>query len=101
MALEELLFWIMRRKFRQRGWNVAITASKGDIILRIDAHTMIPHDFVSKNVQCILSGENVTGGRRPNVVEEETLGNIHCCWQNLLCLEVVLHLIVKEITKRM
>ena len=60
------------KKIQAAGWNVAITASKGDIILRIDAHTMIPHDFVSKNVQCILSGENVTGGRRPNVVEEET-----------------------------
>ena len=33
---------------------------------------MIPSDFVTKNVQCILSGENVSGGRRPNVVEDET-----------------------------
>ena len=28
------------KKIQAAGWNVAITASKGDIILRIDAHTM-------------------------------------------------------------
>ena len=61
-----------KKKIQAAGWNVAITAAKGDVILRIDAHTMIPSDFVSKNIQCIISGENVTGGRRPNVVEEET-----------------------------
>lgn len=61
-----------KKKIQAAGWNVAITAAKGDVILRIDAHTMIPSDFVSKNIQCIISGENVTGGRRPNVVEDET-----------------------------
>ena len=60
------------KKIQAAGWNVAIKEARGDIILRIDAHTMIPSDFVSKNVQCILSGENVSGGRRPNVVEDET-----------------------------
>lgn len=60
------------KKIQAAGWNVAIKEARGDIILRIDAHTMIPSDFVTKNVQCILSGENVSGGRRPNVVEDET-----------------------------
>ena len=63
------------KKIQAAGWNVAITASKGDIILRIDAHTMIPHDFVSKNVQCILSGENVTGAYRKEVFEKAGLFN--------------------------
>lgn len=60
------------KKIQAAGWNVAIKEARGDIILRIDAHTMIPSDFVTKNVQCILSGEDVSGGRRPNVVEDET-----------------------------
>ena len=40
-----------KKKIQAAGWNVAITAAKGDVILRIDAHTMIPSDFVSKNIQ--------------------------------------------------
>lgn len=54
------------------GWNVAIREAKEDIILRIDAHTMIPKEFVSKNVACLKTGEYVSGGARPNIVEEDT-----------------------------
>ncbi len=54
------------------GWNIAIKEAKGDIILRIDAHTMIPKDFVSKNVACIKSGEYVSGGQRPSIIDEAT-----------------------------
>lgn len=54
------------------GWNIAIQESKCDIIMRIDAHTMIPKEFVSKNVRCIEGGEFVSGGPRPNIAEEET-----------------------------
>jgi len=44
------------------GWNVALSGAKGDIILRVDAHCSIPSDFISKNVEAILSGENIVGG---------------------------------------
>lgn len=54
------------------GWNVAIRRASGDIIMRIDAHTMIPKEFVARNVECIMTGEDVTGGPRPNIVEEDT-----------------------------
>ena len=54
------------------GWNIAINSSKGDVIIRIDAHTMIPKDFVEKNVHVIEGGEYVSGGPRPNIVEDET-----------------------------
>ena len=60
------------KKIQAAGWNIAIKEAKGDIIMRIDAHTMIPRDFVSKNVACIQSGEYVSGGPRPNIVDEET-----------------------------
>ena len=60
------------------GWNQAIRTSTGDIIIRLDAHGRIPTDFVSKNVECMESGEDVTGGPRPNLPEKDTP------WQRLL-----------------
>lgn len=60
------------QKKQASGWNVAINAAKGDIIIRIDAHTMIPEDFVEKNVHVIEEGEYVSGGPRPNIVDDET-----------------------------
>ena len=60
------------------GWNQAIRSSTGDIIIRLDAHGRIPEDFVSKNVECMESGEDVTGGPRPNLPEKDTP------WQRLL-----------------
>lgn len=63
------------KKIQAAGWNVAIRASEGDIIMRIDSHTFIPSDFVSKNVKCIESGEYVSGGPRPNIAEDDTVNN--------------------------
>lgn len=60
------------KKVQAAGWNVAINEAQGDIIMRIDAHTMIPKEFVSKNVACIARGEDVSGGPRPNIVDEDT-----------------------------
>ena len=60
------------------GWNQAIRSSTGVIIIRLDAHGRIPEDFVSKNVECMESGEYVTGGPRPNLPEKDTP------WQRLL-----------------
>lgn len=54
------------------GWNIAIASSKGDLIIRIDAHASVPSDFVQKNVDCIKSGEDISGGRRPNIVDDDT-----------------------------
>ena len=68
------------KRIQAAGWNVAIQAAKCDIILRIDAHTMIPKEFVSQNVACIEEGEFVSGGRRPNVAEKDTP------WSNTLLL---------------
>ena len=60
------------------GWNVALKESKGDLIMRVDAHSTIPRDFISKNVECINSGEKICGGYRPNIIDEET------SWKNTL-----------------
>lgn len=61
-----------KKRIQAAGWNVAIRAAKCDIIMRIDAHTVIPKEFVSKNVACILSGESVSGGPRPSIPEQDT-----------------------------
>lgn len=60
------------RKILAAGWNIAIQEAKNDIIVRIDAHATIPREFLSRNVKCLESGEFVSGGQRPNIVEENT-----------------------------
>lgn len=60
------------KKNQASGWNIAIGKSSGDIIIRIDAHASIPNDFVQKNVDSIKSGENISGGPRPCIVDKET-----------------------------
>lgn len=54
------------------GWNVALKEYSGDAILKVDAHAEIPEDFVKKNVQTLESGENISGGSRPNILDEST-----------------------------
>lgn len=54
------------------GWNVVLKNAMADVILRVDAHSSIPVDFVSKNMACLNRGEAVCGGRRPNIIDEDT-----------------------------
>ena len=54
------------------GWNVAIANFKEDVMIRIDAHASIPVDFVQKQMECQESGELVTGGPRPTIVDSPT-----------------------------
>lgn len=59
-------------KIQASGWNVAIRNANGELIIRVDAHALIPQYFVEENVRCIESGEDVCGGRRVNVIKGET-----------------------------
>lgn len=54
------------------GWNVVIGEAKEDILIRIDAHASIPKDFVRKNVELQMEGEMITGGPRPNIIDDPT-----------------------------
>lgn len=54
------------------GCNVALDHYKGQAIIRIDAHASIPKDFIKKNVMLLESGEFVCGGKRPNIIDENT-----------------------------
>jgi GT2 family glycosyltransferase len=51
------------------GWNIAIQLATGDIVIRIDAHSRIPPDFVSRSAACLAAneGESVCGGQRVSV----------------------------------
>ena len=53
------------------GWNVALKESSGEYILRVDAHTTFPNDFVSKNLQEMEKNEDIVGGK----CESITLNN--------------------------
>ena len=54
------------------GHNVALRNFMGDALVRVDAHASVPTDFISRNVEVQKSGEMVTGGRRPNIIDGET-----------------------------
>lgn len=60
------------KRIQAAGWNVAIEHATGDVIIRIDAHTHVPPEFTEKNMMLQESGEYVTGGVRPCLIENPT-----------------------------
>lgn len=59
------------KKILASGWNIGLSNSTGNIILRVDAHSKIPSDFVRKNVESIAKGENIVGGQRITVIPDK------------------------------
>ena len=66
------------KRIQPAGWNVVIKNYTSDVLLRIDAHARLPQDFVEKNVACINSGEDVCGGPRENIIDDDT------AWKRML-----------------
>ena len=66
------------KKILPTGWNIALQASSGDVILRVDAHSSIPTNFISNNIKRIERGEKVVGGHRISIIDKESK------WQNTL-----------------
>lgn len=54
------------------GWNVALDEAVGDLVIRLDAHSLLPEDFLEKNVRCIDEGHDVCGGKTGNFVRRKT-----------------------------
>lgn len=52
------------------GWNTALSNAMGDVIIRIDAHARIPHNYVSECVREIENGESIVGGGRPCITQQ-------------------------------
>ncbi|MBK7046300.1 MAG: glycosyltransferase family 2 protein [bacterium] len=56
-------------KILSTGWNVALRNSRHEIIVRVDAHSRIPVDFVTNNVLAHARGELITGGPIISIAE--------------------------------
>ncbi|MBF1709309.1 MAG: glycosyltransferase family 2 protein [Streptococcus sp.] len=59
------------RQIQAAGFNEGVKHATGDVVLKIDAHSRIPQDFVQKNVNEIIAGAFVCGGNRPTVVDSD------------------------------
>ena len=59
-------------KKQASGWNVAINNFSGDVMITCRCTCSIPPEFVRKNVEILESGEMVSGGPRPNMIDEST-----------------------------
>lgn len=53
------------------GWNEALVHFSGETIIRLDAHSHVPPEFVERNVEN-LEGEMVSGGVRPVLSESDS-----------------------------
>lgn len=60
------------KRSQASGWNTALKKAVGDVIIRVDAHASIPKNFIEKNINVIESGENISGGSRPNIIIDPT-----------------------------
>jgi lipopolysaccharide cholinephosphotransferase len=60
------------KRVQPSGWNVAIAASTGDALVRIDAHALIPRDFVSSRIATLEQGESVCGGPWTAIIQHPT-----------------------------
>lgn len=54
------------------GWNVALDAVRGDAVLRVDAHTTFPPEFVALSVADLDKGEDICGGKVISVPADKT-----------------------------
>lgn len=45
------------KKILASGWNIGIRNAKGEYVVRIDAHSYVEKDFLSKNIETILEME--------------------------------------------
>lgn len=54
------------------GWNVALNYTKGEVIIRLDAHASINRNFVKKNMEFINLGYDICGGKVNNYIVEKS-----------------------------
>ncbi len=57
------------------GWNVALKEATGDVILRVDAHTVFPENFISSNMKIINDGKDICGGKVLSILQNDTSWN--------------------------
>ena len=60
------------KKILPCGWNVALKEATGEAILRVDAHSTFPDNFIKENVKEMENGENIVGGHRISVTSDDS-----------------------------
>ena len=61
-----------RGRWLPNGWNVFLENAVGEILIKVDAHSHIPNDFIEKLVSSIETGNyDVVGGKRPTILKIE------------------------------
>ena len=60
------------------GWNIALKEATGEVVVRLDAHSEFPENFISSNVKEMENGENIVGGHRISISKDKSR------WQKLL-----------------
>lgn len=63
------------KRYLACGWNVALREVTGDVVLRVDAHTKFPEDFISKNIKLINEGKDICGGKVLSILQNDTSWN--------------------------
>ncbi len=59
------------------GWNVALAAANGDVIVRLDAHARAEPDFLRRAAEVLMQREeSIVGGPRPSISPTD--------WQGLI-----------------
>lgn len=58
------------------GWNVALRVVDGDAVLRVDAHTVFPENFIELNVRDLNKGEDICGGKVVSIPAKKNNWNI-------------------------
>ena len=62
------------KKIAPSGLNLALGAAKGEIIVRVDGHTIVEQDYVSECVDALLRTGAANVGGKMNAVSESAVG---------------------------
>lgn len=60
-------------KILPKGWNIALQHTHGDAIVRVDAHSTYPANFILENVKELENGEDIVGGKCISITKDNTL----------------------------
>ncbi len=58
------------------GWNIALEEIQGEAVLRVDAHSTFPDDFIEQNVKDLGRNEDICGGKVISLPADKTRWNI-------------------------
>lgn len=60
-----------KNKTQSYGWNIVIDNVKTDVLVKIDAHSILCKDYVKETVNLIKQGETICGGRIIKIIDDK------------------------------